>query len=471
MHRLDTIAAIATAPVSLAPESAARAIIRLSGPATGEVLKTHLVQAPDRAGAFTARWKLAAGELPCLVLRFVAPRSYTGEDAAEIQLPANRTLIERMLAQITSHPQCRFAEPGEFSARAFLNGKLTIEQAEGVQALISARGQAERQAAQRLLSGRTGDEYRSIADDLAAALALLEAGIDFTDQEDVVAIAPADLAARLYRIGSRLDALLGGAPIASAPAEAEPVVVLVGRPNAGKSTLFNALLGRKRAIVSEQAGTTRDALRERLPLRDVGGCFGAIESVILVDLAGLDATLARGSAADAASQQMARRQIASADVLMLCDPAGRFEHDPEIGAAILPAEGQSARPVIRVRTKADLIGDRSAGTADMGVCALDGFGIGALRRAIADAAGRREASGSGEVLLLPRHRRALALSRAHVAEALRVVRESDPTGQVQNAEVAAECMRRALDALGEITGRITPDDVLGRIFAGFCIGK
>lgn len=401
------------------------------------------------------RIRLPEGELPAVLVRFSGRRSYTGEDGAELSFAGGGAVRRAVLDQLMTRGQTlglRPAEPGEFTARAFLNGKLTGEQAEGVAAVIASRSEGQLAAARRLMAGDTGREFRSLADEIAGALALVEAGIDFVDQEDVVAISAGELRSRLELAESKIKAILGSTA-GSRVQEGEPVVVIAGAPNAGKSTLFNALLGRKRSVVSDVAGTTRDAVRERLKVPSGGW---GLEHVVLVDLAGLDAALGARSAIDFEGQRQARLEIDGADVVVLCAPAG--DPWPE-GVA-----GPMAR-VIRVRTKADLLRG-AAVDAGLAVCGLDGWNVDALRRAIADAATSGGAGDTAEVL--PRHRAALTAATAGIRGALRRVRGH---GALSEPEVIAMELREALDALGQIAGQISPDDVIGRIFATFCVGK
>ncbi len=478
------------------PGVSARAVVRLSGPGVPDAIAA-LTEAPPR-GAPTPEFpscriaRLRLGEdagaptLPVILLEWRAPRSYTGEHAAEILLPNNRTLIDRLTARILALPHARPAAPGEFTARAFLNNKISAEQAEGVALAISARSAEQLAASRDLLSGETGARFRSWSDETATLLALVEAGIDFTDQDDVVAIAPSQLKERLGALAGSIRDHLGGVR-ASEAAHTHARAVLVGPPNAGKSALFNVLLGRPRAIVSETPGTTRDAIAE--PLEPDERSALAPPAVTLVDLAGLDAALASRTLVDSLAQQRALAEIARADIVILCDPEGRF--DLLDRADLRDAVPAGAR-ILRVRTKADLLGTppslahhagespseatvRSDGAQPLPVCALDGRNIAPLKRAIFDAAATDQPLAHSARFVLPRHRAALqrALTALEATLAL-AASETAPAGHTPcrpPAELLAANLRDALDALGEISGAISPDDVLGRIFASFCIGK
>lgn len=441
------------AAISSAPGNAPRAMIRVSGVHTGAIARDFLDIPLDARGAIHTRFTLSAhASIPVLVLRFPRPNSYTGEDTIEILMPGGTHITQRVLARLLDDERITLAEPGEFSARAYMNGRLSLSEAEGIALRISALRDGALKAADALLDGRYGERCRAWVDDIAAMLALVEAGVDFSDQEDVIPIAPGDLHARL---GAIIEDLVreSGASSGGRVVDDRPSVVLVGRPNAGKSSLFNALLGQNRAVVSERAGTTRDALRERLDLsRDVPGA-GVVE---LIDLAGLDEHSINDL--DASAQELARSILLNADAMLWCDPTGHFE---QVGFQ-MPSDAQ----VIRVRTKADLPkGDLPNSGLD--VCAFDPSTLGVLRRAIADATS--VASGSGVGVFVPRHRRAL---RAAI-DAIRNARtQVDPhASAIANPEIIALGLREALDALGELVGEVSPDDVIGRVFATFCVGK
>jgi len=444
-----TIAAIASPP-----GRSARAVLRLSGPDTGAALGP-LIGATPTSHAAPCRLRLTpALDLPCLVLWFTAPRSYTGEDAAEIQIPGNPSLAERVLGLLISTPGVRLARPGEFTARAFLNGRLSLQQGEAVGSLIAAQNADELAAARALASGRTGELHRRWAEEITTLLALVEAGIDFTDQEGVVAIEPGALADRIAALLDAMQSHLGAAAGVEAH-DTLPTVVLAGAPNAGKSTLFNTLLGRRRAVESPTAGTTRDALRETLDLsRDAAGAG----PVTLIDLAGIDGG-AHGMV-DHAAQSLARTEIARADVVVYCDPSGRFTP-----LETRPREGITPTPVIKVRTKADLPAAPGAmPTGTIAVCALDGWNLRALRHALADHA--RGAVGASRSTMPARHARALGAARDSLQNTLALTPDSR-----RRPELVAARLREAADAMSELVGRISADDVLGRVFSTFCVGK
>ena len=437
--------------------------------------------------------------LPVRTLFLSGPRTFTGQDTLELLIPGNPFLIQRTLAALCAaapHGAARQAEPGEFAARAFANGKLSLVEAESIAAIISAQSDTELAAANRVMNGAAAAEYKAWATELATLLALVEAGIDFADQDGVVAISPESLNARICALSASMHARLPAAhppkhtqsrfgSVASASSNIK--VVLVGQPNAGKSTLYNALLRRTRSITAPIAGTTRDAIIEPLTLRGTGGRTVTID---LVDVAGFDTNLDTNLDTDVdinldsqlhaacgitststAAQAVLHQTIASADVLLIIRPAG----EPLAPALTSTINHFATRAkLIFVQTKSDLAFPFPAPPSatpifqnEISVCALDGHGLTALRAAILAAAWH--ASGRGDALL-PRHEEAVAASATELAELLSPHVTNAPTAVTPDERTGA-VLRAALDALGTLTGRIHRDDVIGRIFSTFCIGK
>jgi tRNA modification GTPase len=385
-------------------------------------------------------------QIPATVYRFRGPRSYSGDDIIELHIPGNPLLTQFLLETIGKRG-ARAAEAGEFTARAYFNGRLDLAQAEGVAIAVSAHSEREAAAARRLLAGELTGLLRPVVENIAHTLVLLEAGIDFSEED--ISFLPRDQALdRLDRALSALRELLAGS-VRFERLTREPAIVLAGRPNAGKSTLLNALTGKRRAVVSPVAGTTRDVIWSALNLPR--------GSVRVTDTAGLeeDPVGPEVQGPEPIAQQMrarALRAIESADVLVLViDSLDSRPPIPLLRAADLI-----------VRTKADLF----AGTgADLRVSAVVGTGMRDLRHALDLAAFGGESDSAASLALNARH--VAAVERA--IESLNSAREnlSGNPGE----ELIALDLREVLDALGSIAGQITPDDVLGRIFAAFCIGK
>jgi len=438
------------AAVSSPPGRSTRGLLRLSGAhafaALDAVLARPFVAEPHHLTPV----RLADPPLPALAVRFPGPRSYTGEDSAELQLPGHPALLERVLTQLTARPGVRLAEPGEFTFRAYLNGKLDLTRAEGVAATIAAVSDGQLSAAAHLAGGELAAFARTQVDAIGRLLALTEAGIDFVDQEDVVPIAPADLAAGIDAASAAI-ATLRSRSRAWGAVEALPRVVLAGPPSAGKSTLFNALLGRDRAVVDARPGTTRDVLEEPLRLATEPATGGGDAEVMLVDLAGLDHAGGAIDALDAAAQAAARKQLGRADLLIALDDA----------------DHATSAPRLRVHPKCDA----SPGPPGaLPVSAHTGSGMTALRRAIAERLAGRAVSVAADTLALqPRHTAALVKAADALSEAASHV---DPAARsLAEVELVADALRRALDALAGLGGELTPDDVIGRVFATFCVGK
>ena len=413
-------------------------ILRTSGPESFRLASRLGANqlTPNRAARH--RLHFANLKLPATLYAFRTPRSHTGEDVVEYHLPGN-PLLARLLLDHLIESGARQARPGEFTARAYFNGKTDLAAAEGVAAAIAARSDADLAGARRLAAGELTARLRPILEALADALALVEVSIDFAE-EDVTVLTAADLQDRIDRIDAACHDLQDDTARFDRLGH-EPVIVLAGRPNAGKSTLLNALAGHARAVVSEQSGTTRDALTARLPLRR--------GLAVLTDVAGLDPS---GSThLDRQMQTAAARAAGEADVLVLVRDATDSRPD-----APLPRAAD-----LVVVTKIDLLADQSAGHADaISSSAKSGANLDALRDRLDALAFGTDA---GTLALNARHAREVAAAR----DALGRAAASVDLG----AEVVALDLRDALDALGRVLGAVTPDDLLGRIFSTFCIGK
>ena len=429
MLRDDTIFALATPD-----QPAALAVVRTSGPLALKVAADLAATELEERAATPCRLAFADLQVAATVLSFRGPRSHTGEDVAEYLVPGNPLLVSMLLGELRRRG-LRQADPGEFSARAFFNGKTSLAAAEGVAASIAATNDRQLAAAARLRGGELSRRLERPMDDLADLAALCELSLDFAD-EDVTVVSPSDLRRRIDAIQTDLRRLLADAPRLETLGR-PPRVGLVGRANAGKSTLLNALAGRARAVASPTAGTTRDALE--IDIAFPGG------RVTLVDLAGLEES--PRDAMDAAAAEVARREAATADVLLLVRADGDARPDP-----ILP------RPAdLLAVTKCDA--DHVASPPRLS--AHTGVGLAALRRELARLA--FNASTGDGVALTARHAAAVVDALAALAEGRSHVGGGD--------ELVAHSLRSALDALGEVLGIISPDAILGRVFSRFCIGK
>ncbi len=435
------------------------AVIRLSGPKAGDLVRLYAGETPTPRLASLRTMRLPeTGEIVDrgLVLWFPGPDSFTGEDGAEFHCHGSRSVIVALLDSLAKQQGCRMAEPGEFARRAFDNGKLDLTSVEGLADLINAETDAQRRQALDQARGglfSAAEKWRQRLIELRAAV---EARIDFSDEGDVADAGPAGIGQRIEDLRDEV-----GAVVATAD-RGERIrtgfkVALAGRPNAGKSTLLNALARREVAIVTDEPGTTRDILE--VPL-DLGGF-----PVLVYDTAGLRA------AAGKAEQEGVRRALARAGtsdlVLWLSEPGESSAPQDRLNDSA-PALSDSV-PIWFVGTKADL-GERDDArrlptdvevAARFSISAKTGDGLAGLEAALREAASKAM-TGDG-AFMITRHRHKVLLEA--------VVADLDAALAAADEEVVAELLRRASDALGRLTGRIDVEEVLDRLFGEFCIGK
>jgi len=419
------------------------AVVRISGQAVRFVCETVLRQLPSERMAKLMPVFGSDGQLldKAIVLRFEAPRSFTGEDCLELHLHGGRAVVAAVLSTLSHLPGLRAAEAGEFTRRAFGNGKLDLTQAEALADLIDADTEAQRRFAMANTDGRQADLYRSWRARLLHARAMLEAELDFADEGDV----PGSVSATIWEDMRALADEIGRH--ASGYDRAEMIrdgfdVVIAGAPNAGKSSLLNALAKRDAAIVSEHAGTTRDLIEVVL---DLDGY-----KVRVTDTAGLRETAdpVERMGVDRARERTKRAHL----VLLLTDMA-----DP------VRASGPDRVPIVQIGTKADIAPDVAPDIGyELRLSTVDGTGVNDLLTMIVE---RAKAAAGGTDLLPTRLRHVASLERAidHLTYAV--------NGELAPLELRAEELRLAGNCLAQITGDIDVEDLLGAIFSSFCIGK
>jgi tRNA modification GTPase len=424
----DTIFALATAR-----GRAGVAVIRISGPRAAEVGEGLAGPLPaPRQTALRVLRRTDGGAIDqALVLRFAAGASFTGEEVVELQTHGSTAVVAAILRELSEQPGLRMAEPGEFTRRAFENGQMDLAQVEGLADLIEAETERQREQALRVLSGALGERAEAWRADLLRAAALLEAVIDFADEE-VPEDVSEEVAALMTRCESSLAAEIEGTRAAERVRDGFEVAI-VGAPNVGKSTLLNALARREAALTSEIAGTTRDVIEVRMDLDGL--------PVTLVDTAGLRET---EDVVERLGVERTRERAEQADLRV-------FLVLPGEAPGLHPREGD-----IVVEAKGDLHG--------AGVSGLTGQGIDTLVSDIVSVLEQRVSGAS--VATRERHRAAMQRARSFLAEA-RGKLDDGPDGY----DICAEELRGAIRALESLTGRIDVESVLGEIFASFCIGK
>ena len=431
----DTIAALAT-PTG----RGGIGVVRISGPGVRHIAQALLGELPPPRHARYATFR-ARGEAVDrgIALFFPAPHSYTGEDVLELQGHGGPLVVQQVLNACLD-AGARLAEPGEFTRRAFLEGRMDLAQAEAVADLIDAASREAARSALRSLSGEFSTAIEGLRGQIIELRALTEAMLDFPEEE-VDALHRNDALRRLAGLRAALEEILAKSRQGSLLRRGVHVV-LAGAPNVGKSSLLNRLAGEERAIVTPVPGTTRDALREPVQIDGV--------PLTLVDTAGLRASSDR---IEQLGMARTRRELASADIVLLVAEATT---DPA------PVEGVCADAVhLVVFNKVDLHPSFSAPAGALAVSARTGAGLDALRKAILQAAGWSSA-GESVFLARERHVRALRACGQHLERAASLT---------DRWELFAEELRLAHDQLGSITGAFTSDDLLGEIFSRFCIGK
>jgi tRNA modification GTPase len=458
----DPIVAIASAP-----GRGAVGIVRVSGRGLDGLIEALLARRLVPRLASYGPVRDAAGEAidQGLALFFPAPHSYTGEDVLELQVHGGPVVLQLLLARCLEAAaeidprsgrarlaHLRLAQPGEFTQRAFLNGKLDLAQAEAVADLIDAGTEAAARSAGRSLAGALSREVDALAQGLIELRMLVEATLDFPEEE-IEFLEKADARGRLAAIGAAFDRVLARTRQGALLAEGM-TVVLAGQPNVGKSSLLNALAGAELAIVTPIPGTTRDKIGQTVQIEGV--------PVHVVDTAGLHS----GAQDEVERIGIARSwsEIDSADaVVFLHDLTRAGQPAYERGEAEIAARLGDPERVLQVHNKADAA--PAVAAEGIRLSAHTGEGLDGLRRALLERAGGH-ANPEGVFIARTRHVRALQQARAHLDEAQRIVQQPGAA-----LDLLAEELRLAHDALGQITGRMNADALLGEIFGRFCIGK
>jgi tRNA modification GTPase len=440
------IAAIATAP-----GTGAIGVVRVSGPNLAPLIQSLVGASLRPRSAVLTHFRDGMGQVidVGIALYFPAPHSYTGEDVLELQAHGGPVVLQQLLKRCVELG-ARPAQPGEFTQRAYLNDKLDLAQAESVADLISAATAEAARSALRSLQGAFSQEIEGLVRELVDLRALVEATLDFPEEE-IDFLRQADFAQRLARVRQSLDKVLAVSRQGRLLRDGIHIV-LAGRPNVGKSSLINRLANEEVAIVTEVPGTTRDTIRQSI---EIGGI-----PVHVIDTAGLRETQ---DPVERIGVERTWSAIKSADVVLLVMDATEGERDADRAVRRrLPPE----LPCVVVMNKADLLGGPEAGGARQGadrvlLSAKTGAGIELLRTLLLEKVGW-SAQPEGLFMARERHLRALEKAKEHLADAAEMR---------LGLEILAEELRSAQEALSDITGEFTADDLLGEIFSRFCIGK
>jgi tRNA modification GTPase len=446
--------------IATAPGRGAVGIVRASGRDLSALIQSVCARSLAPRVATYGPFRGAAVEVidQGLAIHFPAPHSYTGEDVLELQAHGGPVVLQLLLARcLQALPGARLADPGEFTQRAFLNGKLDLAQAEAVADLIDASTEAAARSAGRSLAGAFSAEVDGLVQRLVRLRMLVEATLDFPEEE-IDFLEKADARGQLDAISAAVQATLARARQGALLREGLRVV-LAGQPNVGKSSLLNALAGAELAIVTPIAGTTRDRVSETIQIEGV--------PMHVIDTAGLRGDHEAGDEVERIGIGRSWQAIAEADaVIFLHDLTRRGEPVYEAAETGIAARLPAGVPVLQVFNKVDAVGASGAvPDGAIGLSARTGAGLDSLRQALLQQAGW-QATADGVFIARARHVDALQRTQQHLQRARAHADQRDGA-----LDLLAEDLRQAHDALGEITGAMTADDLLGEIFSRFCIGK
>lgn len=456
----DTIIALSTPP-----GVGAIAVIRISGPEAISLADQHFQGISEKRLTAQQSHTIHLGYIinndevidKVLISLFKNPNSYTGEDVIEISCHGSRYIQQKILEAFTGSG-CRLAEPGEFTMRAFLHGKMDLSQAEAVADLIASESAAAHSLALQQMRGGIGDEIRNLRAELVNFAALIELELDFSG-EDVEFADKSQFRDLLTRIRELLKTLLDSFQLGNAIKQGIPVAI-IGEPNVGKSTLLNALLNEEKAIVSDIPGTTRDAIEDEIQIRGVGFRF--------IDTAGLRETT---DLIEEIGIQRTHEKIAKARIILHLSAADRTDNSAysEQDYQFL-IEKYPDKKVLRIYTKKDLLHETGTKSikgsgSELYLSAKTGEGIELLKNLLYDMVMEGEIVGDQTLLSNSRHHAALQKAMQAIG-AVQEGMEAERSGDLLAVDI-----RQALDHLGEITGEVTTDELLGTIFSNFCIGK
>ena len=446
IHKSDTICALATAY-----GQSGIGVIRVTGPLSKSISKKILHQDLQPRYAYYGSFFDNDNNLidKGVAIAFPGPNSYTGEDVVEFQGHGGVSVIKKLLETIISL-DVRVAEPGEFTKRAFLNGKMDLVQAEAVQDLIQSSSEESALSAVRSLTGEFSEKINQILSELIALRVFVEATIDFSDEE-IDFLESHEVSSKLHSLKVTLLNILESANQGAILRDGIHVAI-AGKPNAGKSSLLNSLTKQPSAIVTDVAGTTRDVLKETIQIDGM--------PIHIIDTAGLHNS---DNIIEQEGIRRAHTEINNADVVLLVYDAS----DKSVDLSILP-ESVKDKPKIVIKNKIDLTGSKTGiqkiqNNPEISISAKNGDGINIVRKALADFAGLNS---NTEGVFLARKRHIIAIN-----ETLSFINSAISQLDGGASELVAEDLRQAGMHLGQITGEFSSDDLLGQIFSSFCIGK